>query len=66
MGVKVNAQTNSNSDYIKCVQKMGDIIIGRIVSPLKFNEFLYRFTADYATEKTFENNSSNNKGGYTK
>lgn len=51
MGVKVNAQTNHESEYIKCIKTMGEIVIGRAVSPIKQTDFFYNFTLDSFKEK---------------
>ncbi|XP_071052571.1 uncharacterized protein [Onthophagus taurus] len=51
MGTKVNAQTNSESSYVKAVREMCRIVIDRTLNPMKAFEFIYVFTKDYRKEK---------------
>lgn len=44
MGVSVNAQDNSESDYVKSVKQMCAVVILRAFSPLKMYDFFYQFT----------------------
>lgn len=50
MGVSVNAQSNSDSDYVQSVKNMCRILIDRAFSPLKQFHFLYQFSKDYKLE----------------
>lgn len=51
MGIKINAQENSQSKYVKSVKEMGKIIMDRSTSALKQSEFLYSLSLDYQKEK---------------
>lgn len=46
MGIKVNALINKDSEYIKSIKTISDIVIKRVISPTKQNDFLYMFTLD--------------------
>lgn len=52
MGVSINAQDNSESDYVKSVKQMCEVVILRSFSPLKMYDFFYQFTDLYRKEKT--------------
>lgn len=51
MGVSINAQDNSESDYVKAVKQMCDMVILRSFSPLKMYDVFYQFTDLYRKEK---------------
>lgn len=51
MGVSINAQDNSESDYVKSVKQLCDVVILRAFSSLKMYDFCYRFTNLYKKEK---------------
>lgn len=51
MGVCINAQDNSESDYVKAVKQMCDVVILRSFSPLKMYDVFYQFTELYRKEK---------------
>lgn len=51
MGVSINAQDNSESDYVKAVKQMCDVVILRSFSPLKMYDFFYQFTDLYRRER---------------
>lgn len=51
MGTSVNAQQHSNSDYVKSVQTMNEIIMTRFFSPYKRFNFIYYFASEYRREK---------------
>lgn len=51
MGVSVNAQDNSESDYVKSVKLMCDMVIQRTFSPFKMYDFFYQFTELYRKEQ---------------
>nr|ABF06544.1 CYP4AY1 [Ips paraconfusus] len=53
MGVKLNIQQQSHSDYINAVAEMGKIIVERAFNPLKVYDFTYIFTSDYWKEKQY-------------
>ncbi|KAK7874324.1 hypothetical protein R5R35_007798 [Gryllus longicercus] len=44
MGVRVNAQTNSNSPYVKAVNDISTIIIERALRPWELSSFIFRFS----------------------
>lgn len=50
MGTSVNAQNDSDSDYVYSVKEMCRIIIERSTSILKSNNFLYTWSKDYRKE----------------
>lgn len=62
MGVSINAQDNSESDYVKAVKQMCDVVILRAFSPLKMYDFFYQFTDLYRRERK----ALNVLHGYTK
>ncbi|CAG9834406.1 unnamed protein product [Diabrotica balteata] len=49
MGIQINAQESQTSKYVKSVNTMCDIFIGRATSPMP--NFLYRFTPNYYREQ---------------
>ncbi|XP_022913636.1 cytochrome P450 4C1-like [Onthophagus taurus] len=51
MGVSVNAQRDSVSKYVHCVQEMLRIIAVRSFSPLKVHDWIFRLTSDYQKEE---------------
>lgn len=51
MGVTINAQNQPDLLYVKSVKRMSQIIVERIINPLKKFDFTYRFTKTYADEK---------------
>ncbi|RZC33754.1 cytochrome P450 4C1, partial [Asbolus verrucosus] len=51
MGTTINAQSNTESEYVKSVKEMGRIIMERTFTPHKSNEFSFRFTKDYQRQK---------------
>nr|UUB32662.1 cytochrome P450 CYP4BQ2 [Dendroctonus rhizophagus] len=51
MGVQLNIQTESRSEYFNAVSSMCELVVKRAFSPLKSFDCLYHFTADYAEEK---------------
>lgn len=51
MGVSVNAQDNSESDYVMAVKEMCAVVILRSFSPLKMYDFFYQFTDLHRKEK---------------
>lgn len=51
MGTSVNAQLNSDSEYVQSVKNMLDIVIARVFSPIKMTDWTYFFTEDYRKEK---------------
>lgn len=53
MGVKLNIQHQSHSDYIDAVAEMGKIIVERAFNPLKIFDFTYVFTSDYWRERKY-------------
>lgn len=50
MGTLVNAQENSNSEYVKSVKIMGRTAVERAFSPLKMFDACYVFTSTYRNE----------------
>nr|QZM07462.1 cytochrome P450 monooxygenase CYP4BN52 [Lasioderma serricorne] len=50
MGTKVNAQNDSESEYVWAVKQMCRLVIERSFSAIKFHDFLYQFTEDYRIE----------------
>lgn len=50
MGIKINAQINSDTKYVKSIKAMGDLIIRRAISPLKIHEIFYFFSLDHIKE----------------
>lgn len=62
MGVTVNAQDNSESDYVKSVKQMCSVVILRSFSPLMMYDFFYQFTNLCRKEKK----ALNILHGYTK
>lgn len=51
MGTQLNAQDQTDSEYVKCVKAMNLIVIARTFSPWKMYDSLYRFSKEYRTEK---------------
>lgn len=51
MGLKVKAQNEANSDYVKHVRRLCRIVIDRSSAVLKRYDFLYKFSIDYHIEK---------------
>lgn len=51
MGVKINAQDNPQMLYVKSVKRMGQIILERVIEPLKRCNFTYQFTKSCEDEK---------------
>lgn len=51
MGIEVNAQRNESSEYVRMVKVMGQIIVERSISLLKFYEPLYYFSLTYWKER---------------
>ncbi|KAI4465971.1 cytochrome p450 family 4 [Holotrichia oblita] len=51
MGTSVNAQKHSDSEYVKSVQIMNEIIRTRLFSPFKRFNCIYYLTSDYQAEK---------------
>nr|WCC58130.1 cytochrome P450 [Pharsalia antennata] len=47
MGTSVDAQENSEGEYVKSLERMCEIVINRSQSPYKRFDFIYRFTEDY-------------------
>lgn len=53
MGIKINAQENTKSEYVLSVKEMGRILMDRSISVFNQSEFLYSFTEDYKKEKKY-------------
>lgn len=51
MGVSINAQDFSHSDYVNSVKEMCRIIVERSFSPIEMFDVSYKFTKNYQTEK---------------
>jgi cytochrome P450 family 4 len=51
MGININAQDNSDSDYVRSVKNMCRIVIERSMSPLQMYDFLFPLTKNYYTQK---------------
>ncbi|KAL3283331.1 hypothetical protein HHI36_006479 [Cryptolaemus montrouzieri] len=51
MGTTLNAQENSECEYVHAVKEMGKIIMNRSFSPAKHYDFFYIFSKDYYKEK---------------
>lgn len=51
MGTSVNAQINSESDYVTSVNHMCRILAERAFSPIEQYDWLYLFTENYRTER---------------
>lgn len=47
MGLSINAQENSNGDYVKSVEQMCQIVINRARIPYKRFNLFYSFTKDH-------------------
>ncbi|KAF2893674.1 hypothetical protein ILUMI_12500 [Ignelater luminosus] len=50
MGTSVNAQNDSDSEYVRSVKEMCRIVVDRAFSLAKMSNFLYQFTKDYYKE----------------
>ncbi|XP_023013819.2 cytochrome P450 4c3 [Leptinotarsa decemlineata] len=55
MGVSMNAQTDTQSEYVFAVKEMCRITVDRTFSPIKMFNTLYPLTADYYKEKKYVN-----------
>lgn len=51
MGVIINAQNKPDILYVRCVKRISQIIVERIIHPLKRWDFTYRFTKACADER---------------
>ncbi|EFA04617.2 cytochrome P450-like protein [Tribolium castaneum] len=51
MGISVNAQNNSTSEYVNSVKNICKIFVERSVSPLQMCRFMYPFTKNYWAEQ---------------
>ncbi|KAF5277780.1 hypothetical protein FQR65_LT03760 [Abscondita terminalis] len=51
MGTQVNAQINSNNEYVRSVSDMCDIVGQRVFSPSKMINFVYKLSNTYHKEK---------------
>ncbi|XP_077287754.1 uncharacterized protein LOC143912344 [Arctopsyche grandis] len=51
MGVSINAQNHSDSEYVTAVKDMCRIIITRMKNPFKRTDFLFMFSSDYWLQK---------------
>ncbi|KAF2895541.1 hypothetical protein ILUMI_10635 [Ignelater luminosus] len=51
MGTSVNAQNNSESEYVKNVKEMCRIVVDRSFSPIKMFDVLYPLSKDYKIEQ---------------
>lgn len=51
MGTQLNAQDQTDSEYVRCVKNMSLIVMARTFSPWKMYDFFYRFSKEYQTEK---------------
>lgn len=51
MGVKVHAQEQENSAYVKAVKRETQIIFEKMYNLFKRFSFLYKFSSDYQKEK---------------
>lgn len=51
MGVKINAQSKENPEYVGAIQQFLDILMRRYFSLLKRFDFYYKFTEDCQNEK---------------
>lgn len=51
MGTLVDAQRNQESEYVRSVKQMCRIVIERGFSAFQQNDFFYKFTENYKTEK---------------
>lgn len=51
MGTTINAQLDSESEYVTSVKEMCKIVIRRVMNPLLHFELLYRFTSLYQKQK---------------
>lgn len=50
MGTKVNAQENTESEYVRSVKSICKVIFQRIVSAIKSTDVLYKLTKDFRDE----------------
>lgn len=50
MGTSVNAQNDSDSEYVNCIKEICRIAADRVFTPTKMSDFLYQFTNDYYKE----------------
>lgn len=46
MGIKVNAQLNPNSQYVKDIHSFGMITVGRMFNPLHYSDFIFSLSHD--------------------
>lgn len=51
MGIKIQAQENENSEYVNSVKEMTRILLDRVISPLKNNNYLFYLSRDYWKER---------------
>lgn len=51
MGISVNAQKNSSSDYVKSVKIMTETVFVRTISLWKLIDFIYPLSKDYWKER---------------
>ncbi|EFA09279.1 cytochrome P450 4c3 isoform X2 [Tribolium castaneum] len=51
MGISINAQEDSTSDYVQSVKNVCRIMVERSISPLQMCPFMYPLTKNYWTEK---------------
>lgn len=51
MGIKINSQRNPPKEYIKALHFLTSLIMKRVLSTYKWNDFLYQFTSDYRKEQ---------------
>lgn len=50
MGIKIDAQLNSDNKYVKTIRQMADILVNRATSPLKGHEMFYILSLDHIKE----------------
>lgn len=51
MGIKVNAQIEENSIYVKTVRSQSEIAFSRMFHPIKRSHLLYQLSYDYFKER---------------
>ena len=51
MNTSINAQTDSSSEYVRCVKQMTRIAILRTFSAFKYSDFLFKLTKEYNVQK---------------
>lgn len=51
MGIKINAQFEGNSKYVKSVREMSKLVTRRTVSPIKIHYYFYILSLDHLKER---------------